>query len=271
MKNFFVPPIVLALALTMCLAAVSSVAASGMLKAFEHSNRRAIYWDFLRLDEEPPRNMNISSGVHATAVVLPLNSRMNLFGQWTFSAIKYTDGKGDPNDFVGSPLIGVQLDGRGVNYWEIGCCLPLGSGGDDARSQGLVSDALRMSSFADEHLSFSGMAHIGSDHGQTSTFWDLGMEVMVPVASDLETEVIFDYGFSGVSDLGGVSAFASLSGRYIPTRDGSVGDRTTHRLQVGLRSSGKLLGVGFRVILPIDEDYSRTVNFGYAFQMSAYP
>lgn len=271
MKNSFATPTILALLLVACLTAASSVSSAGMLQAFEHSNRRAIYWDFLRLDQEPPRNMNISSGVHATAVVLPLNSRMNLFGQWTFSAIKYTDGRGDPNDFMGSPLVGIQLDGRGVNYWEFGCRLPLGSGGDDARSQGLASDASRMSSFFDEHFSFGGMAHIGSNHGQTSTFWDLGMEVMVPVASDLETEVIFDYGFSGVSDLGGVSAFGSLSGRYIPTRDGSIGDRTTHRLQVGLGSSGKLFGVGFRVILPIDDNYFETVNFGYAFSASVYP
>ncbi len=89
-------------------------------------------------------------------------------------------------------MFGIDLTGRGINYWEFGCRLPLGSGGDDARSQGLVSDASRMSSFADEHLTIGGMAHIGSNHGKTHTFFDLGMEVMVSVASELETEVIFD-------------------------------------------------------------------------------
>ncbi len=74
-----------------------------------------------------------------------------------------------------------------------------------------------------------------------------------------------------MSDLGGVSAFGSLSGHYVPTHDGSVGDRTAHWLQIGVRSSGKLFGVGFRVIFPIDGEYFKTVKFGYAFQMTAYP
>jgi hypothetical protein len=52
-----------------------------MLSSFERSNRRAIYWDFLRPDQEPPRHMNISSGVHATAFRIALNSRLALFGQ----------------------------------------------------------------------------------------------------------------------------------------------------------------------------------------------
>lgn len=78
-KNLPVAATVLASLLMGCLATPSSTIAAGLLPAFERSDRRAIYWDFLRLDREPPKNMNISSGVHAAAFRIPLSSELGLF------------------------------------------------------------------------------------------------------------------------------------------------------------------------------------------------
>jgi len=176
----------------------------------------------------------------------------------------------DSENSIGNPYIGLESRKQGSPFFsEVGVRPPLADRG--ALFVGSFSDFDRFEAFTPDLFTFSGKVNFRRKSvSNVVARLRGGPNVLIPTEGGGDAEIILDYsaqvGYEGQQ----FSVMGGLTGRFVITEDGDIGDRTVHQLGAAAALHlGKVRpGIHFR--LPLDDDLSNFIDFVFGLHLGVH-
>jgi hypothetical protein len=188
-----------------------------------------------------------------------------------------TDSNINPSNTIGNPYLGVSISSKDRPLsFELGARAPLVKGDDESSALAAISGVFtdfvdRAEAFTPDTLPIVGMADY---HPSVGSGWSLRLRAGgladIPVRNDSSSEsgdrsselyALYGAQLWYQPESGSVRIGGGVTGRFLATESGSLGDRTVHELVVGGDVKLGQVRPGLEFRLPLDSSLNDFVDF----------